>query len=158
MKLMPPVSKKIDKDIEVVLKEPPVMEVEAECDRQLLCSKIVSRINEQLENANIGEPSMSMGLLDSIADKTVDKIPARDRRNTTHNKETDMSLSKAGKSNGFSEMNETRAGGIKFGGMTINLDNINISTYECNFGNVVVGNQRKKTFRFTNVGKIPVSF
>jgi hypothetical protein len=42
--------------------------------------------------------------------------------------------------------------------MTINLDNINISTYECNFGNVVVGNQRKKTFRFTNVGKIPVSF
>ena len=48
--------------------------------------------------------------------------------------------------------------GIKFGGMTINLDNINISTYVCDFGNVVVGSQRKKTFRFTNVGKIPVSF
>lgn len=154
MKLMPPVSKKYDKDVVVILKEPPVMEVEAECDRQLLCSKIVSRINEQLENVNLGEPSMTTGLLESIADKTEDKIARRG----APQKKTEDTMSKAGKSNGFSDMNETRAGGIKFGGMTINLDNINISTYVCDFGNVVVGSQRKKTFRFTNVGKIPVSF
>jgi hydrocephalus-inducing protein len=49
-------------------------------------------------------------------------------------------------------------GGIKFGGMTINLDNINISNYVCDFGNVVVGNSQKKSFRLTNVGKIPVTF
>jgi hypothetical protein len=66
MKLMPS-NKKYDKDVHVILKEPPVMEVEAECDRQLLCSKIVSRINEQLENANMGEPSMTTAHLDSIA-------------------------------------------------------------------------------------------
>jgi len=155
MKLMPPVSKKYDKDVVVILKEPPVMEVEAECDRQLLCSKIVSRINEQLENVVMGEPSMTTGLLESIADKQEDTTGGRRGTKTTRELET---MSKAGKSNGFSEMDQTRAGGIKFGGMTINLDNINISTYVCDFGNVVVGSQRKKTFRFTNVGKIPVSF
>ena len=92
MKLMPPVSKKYDKDVVVILKEPPVMEVEAECDRQLLCSKIVSRINEQLENVNLGEPSMTTGLLESIADKTEDK--SGNRRNVSKTKPDD-SLSRA---------------------------------------------------------------
>jgi hypothetical protein len=44
IKAMPPVSKK--KDDSVILKEPDVMEVEAECDRQVLCQQIVSRIRE----------------------------------------------------------------------------------------------------------------
>jgi len=66
----------------------------------------------------------------------------------------------ANKSSGFTDAGSTyhAAGGIKFGGYTINLDNINISSYVCDFGNVVVGSSKKKSFRLTNVGKIPVSF
>ena len=44
------------------------------------------------------------------------------------------------------------------GGTLINLENITIATYQCDFGNVVVGSTKKKTFRLTNVGKIPVTF
>ena len=40
----------------------------------------------------------------------------------------------------------------------INLENITIATYVCDFGNVVVGSTKKKSFRLTNVGKIPVTF
>jgi hypothetical protein len=38
------------------------------------------------------------------------------------------------------------------------LDNIQIANYSCDFGNVVVGATKKKSFRFTNVGKLPVNF
>ena len=47
---------------------------------------------------------------------------------------------------------------IKVGGANISLDNINITNYVCDFGNVVVGGSKKKSFRLTNVGKIPVNF
>ena len=40
----------------------------------------------------------------------------------------------------------------------MNLDNITIANYSCDFGNVVVGATKKKSFRFTNVGKLPVNF
>jgi hypothetical protein len=41
---------------------------------------------------------------------------------------------------------------------TVNLDNISLATYVCDFGNVVVGMTKKKSFRLTNVGKLPVTF
>lgn len=47
---------------------------------------------------------------------------------------------------------------LGIGGVTVNLENINIATYICDFGNVVVGSTKKKSFRFTNVGKLPVTF
>ena len=40
----------------------------------------------------------------------------------------------------------------------MNLENIAIAGYICDFGNVVVGSTKRKTFRLTNVGKIPVTF
>lgn len=49
-------------------------------------------------------------------------------------------------------------GSYGIGGTMINLENINIASYICDFGNVVVGASKKKTFRLTNVGKIPVTF
>ena len=38
------------------------------------------------------------------------------------------------------------------------MENINITNYLCDFGNVVVGGSKKKSFRLTNVGKIPINF
>ena len=40
----------------------------------------------------------------------------------------------------------------------VSLDNISLSTYICDFGNVVVGATKKKSFRLTNVGRLPVTF
>ena len=40
----------------------------------------------------------------------------------------------------------------------VSLDNINIATYTCDFGNVVVGATKKKSFRFTNTGRLPINF
>lgn len=48
--------------------------------------------------------------------------------------------------------------GVKFGGTIINLDSINIATYVCDFGNVVVNSSKKKSFRLTNVGRQHISF
>lgn len=42
--------------------------------------------------------------------------------------------------------------------ITKQLDNLVISSYQCDFGNMIVGQSKKKTFRVTNVGKCPVSF
>jgi len=56
------------------------------------------------------------------------------------------------------DLNQSVIGFIKVGGVNVNLDNINISTYVCDFGNVVVGGSKKRSFRLTNVGKIPINF
>jgi hypothetical protein len=49
-------------------------------------------------------------------------------------------------------------GAIKVGGTSINLDNIHISTYTCDFGNVIISGSKKRSFRLTNVGKMPITF
>ena len=49
-------------------------------------------------------------------------------------------------------------GSMGIGGTVVNLENITIASYVCDFGNVVVGATKKKSFRLTNVGKIPVTF
>ena len=43
-------------------------------------------------------------------------------------------------------------------GGAVNLESISIATYVCDFGNVVVGSTKRKSFRLTNVGRIPVTF
>ena len=47
---------------------------------------------------------------------------------------------------------------MKVNGVTVNLDNIPMCTYVCDFGNVVIGGIKKRSFRLTNVGKIPINF
>lgn len=43
-------------------------------------------------------------------------------------------------------------------GVNINLENIQICTYVCDFGNVIISGSKKRSFRLTNVGKIPINF
>jgi hypothetical protein len=47
---------------------------------------------------------------------------------------------------------------LKLNGTSINIENINIATYVCDFGNVIITKTAKKSFRLTNVGKIPITF
>lgn len=55
-------------------------------------------------------------------------------------------------------MKSIHGGALGIGGTLVNLENIAIASYTCDFGNVVVGSTKRKTFRLTNVGKIPVTF
>lgn len=60
---------------------------------------------------------------------------------------------------GFNEDAKSIHGGsLGIGGTLVNLENIVIANYTCDFGNVVVGSTKRKTFRLTNVGKLPVTF
>ena len=64
-----------------------------------------------------------------------------------------------GQNSSHDEKSMIHGGGILgIGGTIINLENICIASYTCDFGNVVVGSTKKKSFRLTNVGKLPVSF
>ena len=56
------------------------------------------------------------------------------------------------------DLNTSVVGYIKVGTTNVSLENINICTYSCDFGNVVVGGSKKRSFRLTNVGKIPINF
>jgi len=42
-----------------VIEDPYVMDVEAECDRQLLCEKIVSKIDQQLQQQQMNNSTNS---------------------------------------------------------------------------------------------------
>lgn len=43
-------------------------------------------------------------------------------------------------------------------GSSVNLESISLATYICDFGNVVAGATKRKSFRLTNVGRLPVNF
>lgn len=47
---------------------------------------------------------------------------------------------------------------VNAGSNFLSFENIVISTYVCDFGNVVVGQTKKKSFRLTNVGRIAINF
>lgn len=44
------------------------------------------------------------------------------------------------------------------GALHADLESISLATYLCDFGDVVVGCTRRKSFRLTNVGRLPVTF
>jgi len=47
---------------------------------------------------------------------------------------------------------------MRINGVSINLDNIQLTTYTCDFGNVILAGSKKRSFRLTNVGKLPINF
>lgn len=69
-----------------------------------------------------------------------------------------------GEKGGADDKASTLGGGLpggatlNIGGTIVSLDNITIANYSCDFGNVVVGSTKKRSFRFTNVGKLPLNF
>jgi len=53
---------------------------------------------------------------------------------------------------------EAAANNMTRAGSSVNLNNINITTYTCDFGNIIVGKSVQKSFRLTNCGKIAINF
>lgn len=122
------------------------MEVEAECDRQNLCQKIIAHVDLQVQNHLNSSISLSEQAISPAAGK-------KDRDNKTPQEKGKRSLNTS-----TSEQQTVTSGTMKVGGLSINLDNIQICTYVCDFGNVVVGGSKKRSFRLTNCGKMPINF
>lgn len=122
------------------------MDVEAECDRQFLCKKIIDSVDQQLqEHFNKSQSVVEEVISTPLGGK---RAASKGPRGDAKEKATAQAVS------------EFTPGGttIKIGNASINLENINITYYLCDFGNVVVGGSKKKSFRLTNVGKIPINF
>jgi hypothetical protein len=122
------------------VQDPLIMDIEAETDRRFLCDRILS----QIDIAQARTAMQFTGTANQLAATVGDK--AKSSKGMNKRKQT---LGKT--TGGFTE-------GEKVGSTSVNLENINIANYICDFGNMVVGSSKKKYFRLTNVGKIPISF
>lgn len=80
MKQMPPLPKAVEKD-KSLIKEPFVMDVEAEVDRRLLCDKILTQID--VAQAKQAMASTTLNLAAAAVASGQDKLGAVDAINTT---------------------------------------------------------------------------
>ena len=154
LRQMPTIPPKMVEKEKAVIRDTFVMDVEAECDRQLLCEKIVQRIESSV-NAYATQVSemLAHGGDSALQPSPSPKLEAEEKKEKK----------RAGaKSSELAEQPSSTARdgghGLKLNGASINLENINIATYVCDFGNVIITKSAKKSFRLTNVGKIPITF
>ena len=68
---MPPLPKAVEKD-KSLIKEPFVMDVEAEVDRRLLCEKILTQIDmAQAKQALMGSTQLNLGAAAAVYNNTM---------------------------------------------------------------------------------------
>jgi hydrocephalus-inducing protein len=151
LRLMPTIPAKfVDREkVAIREKETFVMEVEAECDRQNLCTKIITIVDQQVNNAN------SPSGLSFIEPPALSESRSPPKENP---KDLGKSSKKAGLNATTGDANTTSNTQMKVNGVNISLDNIQLCTYVCDFGNVILGGSKKRSFRLTNVGKLPINF
>lgn len=156
------------------------MEVEAETDRRVLCEKIVTSLDlANAKNAmaataitNFGAGGFGSGAPDRSAvivqegrtttEGTTERggIGSRQKRSMQNTGMKGAPKGRAPNTRGTTaaavadDVKSVQGGS----GVAASIENINIATYVCDFGNVVVGSTKKRTFLLTNVGKLPVSF
>jgi hypothetical protein len=117
-----PPQKIVDKN-KLGIKDPELLEIEAEADRELLCEKIINGMRQ--------------------AQQPRDAPNQRSARNQRR---------AGGSRSGADDVRSAQ------GGSDLNVEQIPLATYVCDFGNVVFGIQQKKSFRLTNCGGLPVQF
>ena len=157
---MPTLPAKMAEKEKAMIKDPQGMEVEAEADRELLCARIVQKLEQaaaaqaMIQTHGSGFGAAAQGGLGSTAPG------AQAKRNASKGPVASKKASPAGAKGAGSpdearvSINHSLGGG--HGG--VNLESISIATYVCDFGNVVVGSTKRKSFRLTNVGRLPVTF
>lgn len=152
VRAMPALPSKLPEKEKVLIKDPSAMELEVEADRQILCKKILERL---------GQPKAGQDLAAVIVGR-LGSPPA-----TAAGGETGQSKKPAGSKGGPASARGAGAGpsaatadesGFWSGGLAADLESISLATYLCDFGDVVVGSTRRKSFRLTNVGRLPVTF
>ena len=107
------------------------MDIEAETDRRMLCEKILEQYNEVLAQKALTKKEESP------------TKPVKQAKGKAKPK-------KVVKQPVFNETNKSGNG--------FYIDSLFVSDYVCDFGHMVVGTSRKKNFRLTNTGALPVNF
>jgi len=136
------------------------MEVEAEADRELLCAKIVAKL-EQAQQAQAMMQTHGSGFgAAASGGQAGSTVPAGSAKRNASKGPAPGKKGSPGPGRGAGSPDEVRgAMANTFGaGGGVNLESISIATYVCDFGNVVVGSTKRKSFRLTNVGRLPVTF
>ena len=150
VKQMPAIPPKFTDKEKIAIKDPVVLEIEAEVDRLTLCEKIVQKIQQTSSQPSFDvQVQQSTAVLSPLAKNT--KPEDKTGKNKEKPKERALTplsgLDDATVTGGFSK----HATGMSF-------HYINVVTYVCDFGNIIVGKSSQKSFRLTNCGKIPISF
>jgi hydrocephalus-inducing protein len=154
LRQMPTIPPKMVEKEKAVIRDTFAMDVEAECDRQLLCEKIVQRI-DQTVNAYATAASQ-MHAVDGANDSALLAVSPSPKAEAAT---TEKKRAGARSTEPAEPVSAAPGGhGLRLNGASVNLENINIATYVCDFGNVIITKSAKKSFRLTNVGKIPITF
>ena len=159
IKNMPPWPPKIPEKEKAANKEPEVMEMETEADREYLCEKI----KEKLKHAS-GHGSASPAPGGSAAPASTSRDARAEGAAAGSKPKGDATKPQASgkKTTGPKAPSAPAEGQDAIAPLNVsgpvNLENICIATYICDFGNVVVGSTKRKFFRLTNVGRLPVTF
>jgi len=140
------------------------LEVEAEVDRRVLCEKILAQIEAATQRQMYATTSQLLNSTTNLAATATDgtlktpKGPAGKKQAAAANK-SGTTVDKTLQDDKLSTIGGKPDGAtLNIGGTIVPLDNITIGNYTCDFGNVVVGNTKKKSFRFTNTGRLPINF
>lgn len=135
------------------------MEMETEADREYLCEKI----KEKLKQAS-GHASASPGHGAAAAPASTSREAKADGSAAGSKPKGDAAKPQASakKSSGPKAAAAPAEGQDAVAPLNVsgavNLENICIATYICDFADVVVGTTTRRSFRLTNVGRLPVTF
>jgi len=162
VRLMPALPSKLPEKEKAMIKEPQAMEGEAEADRELLCEKIVSKLEQaqaaaqglvQTHTSGFGGAALGEAMASTMA--------GSQGRRAGANRQASSRRLPAGATDGGASGSPDERAAVQAGtasASAVNLESICIASYLCDFGDVVVGSTKRKSFRLTNVGRIPVTF
>ena len=142
VKHMPTIPPKFTDKEKIGIKDPVALEIEAEVDRKTLCEKIVEKMQQQQMVPALEQQASSIKAMAKTDDKAIKNAKDKARVATPL-----TPINEALASDGFSKH-----------GTVHNFYGINIVTYTCDFGNIIIGKTSQRSFRLTNCGKIPISF
>lgn len=157
-RLLPTLPAKMPDRDKAMIKEPAAMEVEVEADRELLCEKILMKLEQAQSAQGLAQTQGSGfgagGQRDALGNaSTVSTRKGPARAQGTGKRPTGA----PGAAGAAAEDRATLPGGAGSAG-PVNLESISLATYVCDFSSTVVGSTKKKAFRLTNVGRLPVTF
>lgn len=152
VRAMPALPSKLPEKEKVLIKDPSAMELEVEADRQILCEKILERLGQARAGQDLAGVVAS-GRLGSPPTAAAGGEAGQSKK-PAGGKGAPASARGAASASAAPADDSTLWGT----GLAADLESISLATYLCDFGDVVVGSTRRKSFRLTNVGRLPVTF
>mmetsp|Transcript_39618 Transcript_39618/g.60627 ORF Transcript_39618/g.60627 Transcript_39618/m.60627 type:complete len:376 (-) Transcript_39618:9170-10297(-) len=157
VRLMPPLLSKMADREKAIIKDPRMMEFEAESDRDLLCTLIVRKLEQAKLSAHQQASYSAVTPGAQLNQSTASGQGAAAKKGAAAGKGPAKRGAPTTRTPGHAADDRSSLA-TSFAGGVANMENISIATYVCDFNNVVVGSTKRKSFRLTNVGRLPVTF